>query len=88
MTKKTVFKRLLSAFLCLALMLTYVPLSARMAVSAAAAETSVGGATATDPGTAHTWETMMGTDVDGNRYEIPDPMALDKKSYKRIELYI
>ena len=28
------------------------------------------------------------TDVDGNRYEIPDPMALDKKSYKRIELYI
>ena len=28
------------------------------------------------------------SDVDGNRYEIPDPMALDKKSYKRIELYI
>ncbi len=28
------------------------------------------------------------TDVDGNRYEIPNPAALDKKSYKRIELYI
>ena len=28
------------------------------------------------------------TDADGNRYEIPNPGALDKKSYKRIELYI
>lgn len=28
------------------------------------------------------------TDVDQNRYEIPDPTALDAKSYKRIELYI
>ena len=28
------------------------------------------------------------TDVDGNRFEITDPMALDKKSYKKIELYI
>ena len=28
------------------------------------------------------------TDVDQNRYEIPDPKALDAKSYKRIELYI
>lgn len=28
------------------------------------------------------------TDTDGNRYEIPDPHALDKKSFKRIELYI
>ncbi len=28
------------------------------------------------------------TDVDGNRYEIPSLSALDKKSYKRIELII
>lgn len=28
------------------------------------------------------------TDVDGNRYEIPSLSALDKKSYKRIELVI
>ncbi len=28
------------------------------------------------------------TDTDGNRFEITDPKALDKKSYKRIELYI
>jgi hypothetical protein len=28
------------------------------------------------------------TDVDGNRYDIPDIEALDHKSYKKIELYI
>ena len=28
------------------------------------------------------------TDIDGNRFEIEDVTALDKKSYKKIELYI
>ncbi|MGI6716258.1 MAG: DUF1854 domain-containing protein [Eubacteriales bacterium] len=28
------------------------------------------------------------TDVDGNRYEIPDVMDLDRKSFKKIELYL
>lgn len=28
------------------------------------------------------------TDSDGNRYEIPDVRALDKKSYRKIELYL
>lgn len=28
------------------------------------------------------------TDVDGNRYDIPDLSALDKNSYKKIELYL
>ena len=27
-------------------------------------------------------------DVDGNRFEIPDTQALDRKSYKKIELYL
>ncbi len=27
-------------------------------------------------------------DVDGNRFEIPDTAALDRKSYKKIELYL
>ena len=27
-------------------------------------------------------------DVDGNRFEIPDTLALDRKSYKKIELYL
>ena len=28
------------------------------------------------------------TDIDGNRYEIPDIEALDRKSFKKIELYL
>jgi len=28
------------------------------------------------------------TDVDGNRYEIKDVLALDRKSYRKIELYL
>ena len=28
------------------------------------------------------------TDVDGNRFEIPSLSALDRKSYKKIELYL
>ena len=28
------------------------------------------------------------TDIDGNRYDIPDVSALDKKSFRRIELYL
>lgn len=28
------------------------------------------------------------TDVDGNRFEIPDVMALDRKSFRKIELYL
>lgn len=31
---------------------------------------------------------MIITDSDGNRYEIPDVNKLDKKSYKKIELYL
>ena len=27
-------------------------------------------------------------DVDGNRYELPDVLALDRKSYRKIELYL
>lgn len=64
MMKTKLSKRIMSVFLCLALILSYVPLSA-MAVSVAS--TAVVG-TVVDPGSAHTWESMMGTDVDGNRY--------------------
>ena len=27
-------------------------------------------------------------DVDGNRFEIPDVSALDRRSYRKIELYL
>ena len=33
-------------------------------------------------------ERIFIVDVDGNRYEIPDVEALDRKSYKKIELYL
>lgn len=33
-------------------------------------------------------ERVMLLDVDGNRFEIPNVRALDKKSYKKIELYL
>ncbi|MBO4794764.1 MAG: DUF1854 domain-containing protein [Clostridia bacterium] len=33
-------------------------------------------------------ERVVLTDVDGNRYEIKDVFALDRKSYRRIELYL
>ena len=34
------------------------------------------------------WERAYILDVDGNRYEIPDVEALDRQSYKKIELYL
>ena len=38
---------------------------------------------------AHVSETYFYvTDIDGNRYKIPDITALDKKSYKKIELFL
>ncbi len=55
-------KRLLSLALCLAMVLSLVPVPMFTAQAAAAAETVA------DPGTADTWESMMGTDSDGNRY--------------------
>ncbi len=33
-------------------------------------------------------ERLLITDVHGNRYEIPDTKALDRQSYRRIELYL
>lgn len=33
-------------------------------------------------------ERVVLTDVDGNRYEIADVLALDRKSYRKIELYL
>ena len=33
-------------------------------------------------------ERLLITDIHGNRYEIPDTRALDRQSYRRIELYL
>ncbi len=64
MTAKTkISNRFLSIFLCIALLMTFLPMSMLTAKSASATENIIA-----DPGTADTWETMMGTDADGNRY--------------------
>ena len=57
--------RILSAFLCVALLLSCLPLSA---LQASATNATVVDGTVADPGTAHTWENMLGTDKDGDRY--------------------
>ncbi len=63
--KRKTVKRFLSVLLCLALIITYIPMSiaGRRAQADISSESIV-----TDLGTADTWETMMGTDADGNRY--------------------
>ncbi len=72
---KTKFsKKVLSVFLCIALIMTYLPLSVM------AAEMPNGIAIVTDPGTADAWEDIMGTYADGNRYA--GRVWVDKSVYK------
>ena len=67
MRKRTpLFNRVVSFLICLALLISYLPMIARE-VSAADKVTGSADIVA-DAGTAHTWETMMGTAADGNRY--------------------
>ena len=70
-------KRMLSLLLCMVLLVGYVPLNAKAVgtLSESAIEQTV-----TDPGTAHSWETMMGTEKDGNRYA--GRVWVDKSVYK------
>lgn len=67
-------KRLLAMILSIAMIAVYLP---GMVMNASAA---VPADTITDPGTAHTWETMMGTELDGNRYA--GRVWVDKSVYK------
>lgn len=60
--KKTFFKKALSVLLSFTLLMPYLP---QASLTAQAATTSNAVA---DPGTAYTWETMMGLEADGNRY--------------------
>lgn len=73
--KKT--KRFLSLLICMALMLSYIPLNTGSARPLILVE---GVGTVVDPGTADSWETMMGTDSDGNRYA--GRVWVDKSVYK------
>ena len=84
MTKTINLKdRILSVFLCVALLITCLPLGA-LHTSAVTAATTVGAVT--DPGTADTWQDMMGTDQDGNRYS--GRVWADKSVYKNGDIAV
>ncbi len=59
--KHSFLKKFLSVFLCIALIMMYLPLSV---MADSLDENNI----ITDPGTADAWEDIMGTDADGNRY--------------------
>lgn len=63
-SNKKLIKRCMSIILSIALLMTGVPNT----LLVASADTTTAAETVADPGTAHTWETMLGTGADGNRY--------------------
>lgn len=65
MKKTDILQKLFSVLLCIALVVGFFPPTATAVTHPE--ETAIVG-TVTDPGTADSWETMMGTAVDGNRY--------------------
>ena len=71
MKQTTISNRLISLLLCMAMILSLLPAAAVRSWAAEPAPGTTPGleaAVVADAGTAHTWETMMGTDHDGNRY--------------------
>lgn len=63
--KAKTMRRLISIFLCIALLLSYAPLNTLAATPLA--DTAIKDVIA-DPGTASSWESLIGTAADGNRY--------------------
>ena len=78
MKKTKLSKRIISFFLCLTLLASYLPLSV-LAGSSSLSRAAIAGAV-TDPGTADSWENMLGTAQDGNRYA--GRVWVDKSVYK------
>ncbi len=76
MTNTTLSQRITSIIICLALILSYAPMTASAATPVPMSVTN----TVTDPGTADTFEYMMGTASDGNRYA--GRVWVDKSVYK------
>ena len=76
MNKTKFFKRVLGPLLCFVLIMTCIPFS----MSATEADISELLGAVADPGTADSYENMMGTDADGNRYA--GRVWVDKSIYK------
>ncbi len=72
MKKGNLIKRIIGLAIVMALMLSGIPFAAMADAEAASA--------VADPGTAHRWESMMGTEIDGNRYA--GRVWVDKSVYK------
>ena len=64
-TKTKLSNRFMSIILCLTLILTYIPMAT---LTASGANANQAGNAVADNGTAYTYENMMGTESDGNRY--------------------
>ncbi len=77
-TKYSMGKRITSVFLALTIMFAMIPITA-LTANAAGSTKSVTGVV-TDPNTSTNWETMMGTDNDGNRYA--GRVWVDRSVYK------
>ena len=75
MQKAMFLKRIVGMILCVAMIAGYIP----VLTDAAAIDVNPGAVVA-DPGTAYTWESMLGTAVDGNRYA--GRVWADKSVYK------
>lgn len=71
-------RRMMSVILCITIMIGLVPMQAR-AASVILEELAMTGVDS-DPGTTHTWEDMMGTKADGNRYA--GRVWVDKSVYR------
>ncbi len=78
MTKTRISQRLLSLFLCLVMIVSYIPLATMAAITPLAQSAVIGAVV--DSGTADSWEEMMGTAIDGNRYA--GRVWVDKSVYK------
>ena len=77
--KNKMANRVMSILLSIALLMTCVPNS----LLVASADSTTATETVAAPGTAHTWETMLGTSEDGNRYA--GRVWVDKSVYKNGE---
>ena len=76
MNNTTLSQRITSILICLALILSYAPMTASAATPNPMSVTN----TVADPGTADTFEHMMGAATDGNRYA--GRVWADKSVYK------
>ena len=77
--KHSMSKRITSAILALAILFTTIPFTGLTVNAVTLSQSSVTG-TVADPGTADTWEQMMGSSADGNRYA--GRVWVDKSVYK------